>query len=828
MKKSLALILILLIVATLSVVFFSCKDTEPTYTVEGAVLVYDQYADFTLNGTTLRLRLADGKEETVVVTQDMIASLPDLTTPGKKTVEISYEGKTCSFEIEVTARDAISYSFRGLESEYAYHSAIDLSNVYLTLVFSESARAEFKVTAEMITSIPDTLSVGNKQLKVTFAGKEYTHTFTVAKKKAAFAFEGCKTEYYRYEQADLSAGTLVLTYPDTTTERIALSTLTPKTSIDTEVLGSQTVSYEYDGFTYAYDARVLARNVASYSFRGVETEYAYHSVIDFSNIYLTLVFEDEERAEFKVTDDMITARPDTLSAGAKQLTVALGGASYTHNITVVKKKAAFAFDGCLTEFFQNEQADLTAGTLTITYPDKSTETFNLSALTVKTAPDTTTLGAQTVVYECDGNSYELAVTVVKNPLTETAAALKSYMYSDAYYAPHDITIKANLSGSCDYEWGGIIIDLNADTSEAVLSPEDSFLSYFYAAFTDAVLSGTMSDKTLQLVDRKVIAEADKNEIKSQLYTSLKLSASKWKTWIELLPTSADQGFAAFVTEIKTALIAAEKSGSATPSCFADIVDNYTAAATLTDTERAACEAFGDALDTMMTKGFDKAKLFDALATFGASLSEKWGLSDDHISVLRAVKTLESADTNDQKGKAILSAFSDTINKKAASVLNNLLSDDNLDEAEFASLLMAITTVYCADSTDYDESLDALLAFLTEQADDNEQASFSFFGLTAAIYAEKALDYNVDYNKVLEKLPLPEKVLSINYNKYIGEALNDFETDAIFSFATPIVSYVFDEDGALQKELITFRLGAAFETLFFIQDATLTITVEIAL
>ena len=82
-----------LVVATpLSIIGCSNKADEINYSFYGHESVYELNDNFSIVGLKLKLVKQDGKTEEVVVTQDMIKQMPDMSTVGKKQITIVYDG----------------------------------------------------------------------------------------------------------------------------------------------------------------------------------------------------------------------------------------------------------------------------------------------------------------------------------------------------------------------------------------------------------------------------------------------------------------------------------------------------------------------------------------------------------------------------------------------------------------------------------------------------------------------------------------------------------------------------------------------------------------
>ncbi len=83
---------------------FQDKPAEAGYEFKNYDKTYYIYDEFSITGTMLRIIDKKGNVEEILVTEDMIKRLPDMTTVGKKTVVIEYNGVDYSFTITIENR----------------------------------------------------------------------------------------------------------------------------------------------------------------------------------------------------------------------------------------------------------------------------------------------------------------------------------------------------------------------------------------------------------------------------------------------------------------------------------------------------------------------------------------------------------------------------------------------------------------------------------------------------------------------------------------------------------------------------------------------------
>ena len=83
-----------------------------------------------------------------------------------------------------STKKIVSYKVVGAEEEYDIDSTLDLTNLELEFTWSDNTTTKVKVTQDMLDALPDMTTAGDKEIKITYNGKEYTFSLQVVDKKA--------------------------------------------------------------------------------------------------------------------------------------------------------------------------------------------------------------------------------------------------------------------------------------------------------------------------------------------------------------------------------------------------------------------------------------------------------------------------------------------------------------------------------------------------------------------------------------------------------------------------------------------------------------------
>ena len=102
------------------------------------------------------------------------------STPGTKTVTVSYQGKTTSFAVNVTAKSVTSITMKSnpKKTEYLTGESLDLTGAKITVKYNNGTSEEIAVDSSMVTGY-DPNKVGSQTVTVAYGGKTASFTVTV-------------------------------------------------------------------------------------------------------------------------------------------------------------------------------------------------------------------------------------------------------------------------------------------------------------------------------------------------------------------------------------------------------------------------------------------------------------------------------------------------------------------------------------------------------------------------------------------------------------------------------------------------------------------------
>lgn len=159
------------------------KETEPVTLTSVSLqspptkTAYNYGEELNLAGGELLLTYSDNSTETVDITAAMISGY-DKNKVGKQTVTVTYEGKTVTFDVTVTAvLTGITLDAANVKTDYIVGEELDLTGLKVTATYSDNTTKDVALS-DVTVSGYDKDTTGDQILTVSYESK--TATFTVS------------------------------------------------------------------------------------------------------------------------------------------------------------------------------------------------------------------------------------------------------------------------------------------------------------------------------------------------------------------------------------------------------------------------------------------------------------------------------------------------------------------------------------------------------------------------------------------------------------------------------------------------------------------------
>ena len=202
---------------------------------------------------------------------------------GEQTLNISYGGKTTKIKVNVVAQKELTGIAIKSPNKLTYiqnEDNLDLNGGVLLLKYSDNSTIELKMTDSSVKSSGfDNKKLGRQEITIEYKGiKESFYILVEAASKKVSNFEISKSPNklvytQNLDSLDLTGGTAKITYTDSTTETISMTSSKLSVSdFDNSKEGKQTIKITYSGKTVSFDVTVKSRYIES--IKVVKTQYA--------------------------------------------------------------------------------------------------------------------------------------------------------------------------------------------------------------------------------------------------------------------------------------------------------------------------------------------------------------------------------------------------------------------------------------------------------------------------------------------------------------------------------------------------------------------------
>lgn len=379
---------------------------------------YFVYEQLDLSGMEVTAKYNNNSTE--IVTNSVTCSNPDMTSPGKKTITVAYEGKSTSFDIEVKAITVTKLTLTSKPDKLSYYTGDTFDPSGIRVVASYSDNTTKDITESVTITQPDMSTAGVKNIIVSYGDTSVSFDITVNEltlKNIAIVFQPTKTKYYPGEVFDTSGIKVTAIYSDNSVKDVTDSVT--YSSPDMTTPGTKTVTVFYEGMSLTFDITVMQAEVTGIEVTALpyKTNYFAGEVFSSNGCDITASFSDGTTRI--VTDSAIFSEPDMSMAGAKDVTVTYGGCSTNFGINVTEATVIGISITSLpyrTEYLVGEE--FSTNGIVVTAALNNGTSIDVTNSVTYTTPDMSTAGAKdiTVTYGGYSTNYSINVTEPVNTI----------------------------------------------------------------------------------------------------------------------------------------------------------------------------------------------------------------------------------------------------------------------------------------------------------------------------------------------------------------------------------------------------------------------------
>ena len=345
--------------------------TEPTKSV------YNHGETIDLTGGTIVETMASGAINNVTMTLGMITELNDspvVMNPGSydgtnkldKTLKITHGGTTQNYPITII-NDVKSIAVTTLpKTDYNVNDLLDVTSGQITITRAVGTSVE-TLTDVMVTSFDSSVEGTNMPLTVTYTENGITQTTTynvnITDLITGFTITTTPKTAYQYgETLDVNGGKLTVQRGSGDTEIALTSGMV--SGYNSNVLGNQTLTVTYGGYTQTYDITVSDYVTGITVTSPSKLTYQYGELLDLTGATLVENYASGlVGTEVTVTSGMMSGYNEN-TLGSQTLTVTYSGFTDTFDVTVEDYVANISItEPTKSVYNHGENIDLTGGTI---------------------------------------------------------------------------------------------------------------------------------------------------------------------------------------------------------------------------------------------------------------------------------------------------------------------------------------------------------------------------------------------------------------------------------------------------------------------------------
>ena len=428
---------------------------EPTLSLVSQPQTTTYMVGDTIDTTGLSLLYTDEYGTQHTVTDGFVYSPHTLRSIGTKTVDVTYQDLTVSFDVTSEPYEPM-LTLQSAPSTTTYYINETLDTAGLSLLYTNEYNKTSVVT-QGFTCSPRTFSADGTQT-VTATYKDLSVTFDVTvemyEPTLTVLTEPDKTTYLVGEAIDTTG--LSLVYMNEYGDEVTVTGgFTCEPQVFTEI-GPQTATVTYNDVSASFDVTVEPHETTlTLQAAPDKTTYKVGEALDTTG--LTLVYTDEYGDAFVVTEGYVCDAGTFREAGTQTVTVGYNNLSVTFDVTVELYEPTLTLQAApdKTTYMVGEALDTTGLTLVYTneYGDALvvTEGYACDAATFAEA------GTQTVTVSYNNLSVTFDVTV---------ESVGTFLVSDASaHAGETVDVAVRISGNTGIVSAWLELDYDADVLE---------------------------------------------------------------------------------------------------------------------------------------------------------------------------------------------------------------------------------------------------------------------------------------------------------------------------------------------------------------------------
>ena len=354
--------------------------------------------DFGSSSSTSGISQSSSSE---VSTQSTPLTSSDITSSSTSSNSTSSVSSSSTSSVIIPTLTGISLNTDNVKKEYTYGENLSLAGLVVTASYSNNTTTEVTGYTSNPSDGSELKTVGENDVTITYEGKTASFKITVSKVLTGIELntENVKKEYAYNDNLDLTGLVVTAKYNDNSTAVVTEYTTDPANGATLTNLGENTVTVTYQEKTASFKITVTkVLTGIELDTTNVKKEYNYNEALDLTGLVVTAKYNDN--STIVVTDYTTNPVNGTLltTVGDNTVTVTYQEKTATFKISVIKSLTGIDIDidNVKTEYYYNDELDLSGLVVKAKYDDNSVETVTEYTTDPANGTVLDTLGEHTV------------------------------------------------------------------------------------------------------------------------------------------------------------------------------------------------------------------------------------------------------------------------------------------------------------------------------------------------------------------------------------------------------------------------------------------------
>ena len=354
--------------------------------------------DFGSSSSTSGISQSSSSE---VSTQSTPITSSDITSSSTSSNSTSSVSSSSTSSVIIPTLTGISLNTDNVKKEYTYGENLSLAGLVVTASYSNNTTTEVTGYTSNPSDGSELKTVGENDVTITYEGKTASFKITVSKVLTGIELntENVKKEYAYNDNLDLTGLVVTAKYNDNSTAVVTEYTTDPANGATLTNLGENTVTVTYQEKTASFKITVTkVLTGIELDTTNVKKEYNYNEALDLTGLVVTAKYNDN--STIAVTDYTTNPVNGALltTVGDNTITVTYQEKTATFKISVIKSLTGIDIDidNVKTEYYYNDELDLSGLVVKAKYDDNSVETVTEYTTDPANGTVLDTLGEHTV------------------------------------------------------------------------------------------------------------------------------------------------------------------------------------------------------------------------------------------------------------------------------------------------------------------------------------------------------------------------------------------------------------------------------------------------